>query len=89
MKPCGGRIFPSCGPSYFPCADVPHLGALWMREAVGWQTKGQLYRAYRRGRSGRSQTRMLLMSGTVFFAGSTEYQVGSLGESSCSGCRKG
>lgn len=60
-----------------------------MREAVGWQTKQQLYRAYRYGRSGCSQTRMLLMSGTVFFAGSAEYQVGSLGASSCSECRKG
>lgn len=34
MKPCGGSIFPSCGPSCPPCADVPHLGGLW--GALGW-----------------------------------------------------
>ena len=38
---------------------------------------------------GRSQTTMLLLSGTIFFTGSAEYRAGSPEESLCSGRRKG
>jgi len=67
---------------------VPHLGGLW--GALGWWTDGQLYWAYRYGRRwALSDQDALRPSGTIFFTGSAEYQVVSLGESSCSGCRKG
>lgn len=67
IKPCGGSIFPSCGPSCSSCTNEPHfVDSLCGPRPVNRLAAIQVGLTGV-GVDGYSQNRMLLLSGPVFF----------------------